>query len=648
MAADRAAQIQGFSDLKEIGSGGFAKVYAATEDFFDRRVAVKVLTQELDASDRRRFERECRTMARLSDHPNVVTLYSAGYTDDDRPFIVMELVNGGSLADRLESGSLPWPQVQNIGVKMAEALSLAHELGVLHRDIKPANILMVGDEPKLTDFGIASFVDSVGTLTDYAVSWRYASPETFGGTRDERSDIYSLGSTLYALLNGMAPFVRTGESSINPLLNRILNEEPQRIARRDVPQDLQDLILEMLRKKPSDRPQTAASLSDRLKKIEQSQTATVDTVDVPKFSLGSDDDVLLGDSENRPANTNSLGTKALLSTDPKPDPSTVIRGPISAAAAIGQVNSNSMPSAAPDDRSIGSSKRWRVAFGSVALLIGVAVFGLVGFLTQNWVEDRSSDAEPVAIVGATPDFDVVFESSTTEDRASSGSAEPTVDSAVSTTIEADNDQAPTSETDDEPAQPLPPSTDLATKATERTTTTKPTTTRQTTTTRRTTTARSVTTQRVTTTTRRTTTRPTTTRRTTTSRPTTTRRTTTTRPTTTRRTTTTRPTTTTTTSTTMPERVTVGWDASPSGCDANNKRSFSANVNNATSGTLRLTMRILDSANNFVHGSHIYTATASNQVQVLLAGIPPGQSTVQIVNMDDDEVVSQRIVIFGTC
>ncbi len=348
MVGNNTVQIPGFSDLTEVGSGGFGTVYAATEDFTDRRVAVKVLKQGLDASDQRRFERECQTMARLSDQPNVVTLYSAGFTDDDRPFIVMELLAGGSLAERLEeNGPLDWRQVQHIGLKMADALVQAHEAGVLHRDIKPANILMVGDEPKLSDFGIASFLDSTtATSTNISVSLQHAPPETFDNIRDERSDLYSLGSTLYALLTGSAPFLRVGENSVNPLLNRILNEEPQPIARPDVPPALRSLVLEMLRKDPNERPQTAALLRERLDGISESLASTSDTVQVPPIP-GS---ALPGDGEQ----TDSTAVYSPGATAPTPS------------------NGQSPNSNPPNGR---RNRRRGVIFGGVAIIACIAVVG---------------------------------------------------------------------------------------------------------------------------------------------------------------------------------------------------------------------------------------------------------------------------------
>jgi serine/threonine-protein kinase PknK len=168
---------------------------------FDRRVAVKVLGRLISDSDRRRFDAECRIMGRLSSHPNVVTVHSAGYTDDGKPYLLMELVEGGTLADRLTAdGQVPWPGALDIIRPIADAVGRAHEAGILHRDIKPENILIAGDQPSLTDFGIAYLRDATGaTSTHITASWYHTDPETFSSNRDERSDLYSLAQLAYRL-----------------------------------------------------------------------------------------------------------------------------------------------------------------------------------------------------------------------------------------------------------------------------------------------------------------------------------------------------------------------------------------------------------------------------------------------------------------
>ncbi|MEJ2578548.1 MAG: serine/threonine-protein kinase, partial [Kineosporiaceae bacterium] len=145
-----------------LGRGGFATVYRAHQLSLGRDVAIKVLTADLATdSDRRRFDREREALARLSPHPHVVDVFDAGITPERRPYLVMRLYPGGSLADRLaERGHLPVDEVVEVITRLAAALDAAHEIGTLHRDVKPQNVLITetGD-PVLADFGIAGLVD---------------------------------------------------------------------------------------------------------------------------------------------------------------------------------------------------------------------------------------------------------------------------------------------------------------------------------------------------------------------------------------------------------------------------------------------------------------------------------------------------------
>ncbi len=261
--------IDHLSDAEVIGRGGFATVYAATNDLLGTRVAVKVLAPLTDETDRRRFERECRVMGRVSTHPSVVTVHHAGYSAEGRPYLVMELMDGGSLADRLRTGGpLGWAEAVDHGIAVAEALGHAHAEGILHRDVKPENILVAAGRPRLTDFGIAYLRDSTGaTSASISASWLHAPPETFANRRDERSDLYSLGSTLYQLVTGHAPFWRPGEDSLNPLLYRLVNEPAPHLAPEVAPPALDALLQRCLAKDPAGRPATAAACAEELRAI---------------------------------------------------------------------------------------------------------------------------------------------------------------------------------------------------------------------------------------------------------------------------------------------------------------------------------------------------------------------------------------------
>lgn len=256
------------ADLQLIAHGGFSVVYAATNTQFDRRVAVKVLNRLTSDADRRRFERECKIMGRLSDHPNVIDVYSAGYTPDERPYIEMALIEDGTLAERVRNrGPMPWPAAARQMVAVAQALAVAHESDILHRDIKPENILLAGDEPRLTDFGIAYLRDSTGSAsTQISASWLHSPPETFQNQRDERSDLYSLGSTLYTVIVGTPPFWRPEDDSLSPLMYRLLNEEAPRLQPDLAPAAVADLVASSLAKDPDARPQTALAFAAELER----------------------------------------------------------------------------------------------------------------------------------------------------------------------------------------------------------------------------------------------------------------------------------------------------------------------------------------------------------------------------------------------
>lgn len=217
--------IEELSQFHPVGSGGFSTVYSAWDEGFNRLVAVKVL-HSLDDDGRRRFDRERKIMGQLSAHPNVITPFRAGYTANRAPFLVMEYVEEGSLEDLAAAlGPLPWTDAVDYIIAATEALGHAHEQGVLHRDVKPGNILLADGVPKLTDFGIAAIREATTSQVGYTLA--HCPPETFtDGTdeRDERSDLYSMASTLYTLISGHAPFDVEGPDSQQAYMFRIIDQ----------------------------------------------------------------------------------------------------------------------------------------------------------------------------------------------------------------------------------------------------------------------------------------------------------------------------------------------------------------------------------------------------------------------------------------
>jgi serine/threonine protein kinase len=266
-------EIPGFSMHEELGRGGSAIVYKATEVALGRTVAVKVLIH-LSVDERlfQRFSQECEAMGGLSWHPHVVTVHGQGTTPEGLPYLVMEHLDQGSLADRLERESkLPWQDTMHYGVQVTDALEAAHERGLLHRDVKPENVLLdrFGDA-KLADFGIATVTGGVMTATGIITATvAHAAPEVVGGARATvASDLYSLGSTLYTLCAGGPPFLRSEDESILQLIARVAVEPPPDLRSYGVPDDVTALVERLLAKEPSQRPAEAGSVIQSLQDLQ--------------------------------------------------------------------------------------------------------------------------------------------------------------------------------------------------------------------------------------------------------------------------------------------------------------------------------------------------------------------------------------------
>jgi len=269
-----------------LGAGGMGEVYRARDTRLERTVAIKILPAQLssDPIRKQRFEREARTISSLN-HPHICVLHDVGH-QDGVDYLVMECVEGETLAKRLEKGPLPLEQVLKYGAQIADALDKAHRSGVVHRDLKPGNIMLTATGAKLLDFGLAKpavAAASVATLTAAVTqttpmtqegtivgTFQYMSPEQVEGKEvDGRSDIFSLGAVLYEMLTGQRAF--PGKSQLS-VASAILEKEPEPISavKPMAPPALDHAIRRCLAKDPDERWQTARDLALELKWIAES------------------------------------------------------------------------------------------------------------------------------------------------------------------------------------------------------------------------------------------------------------------------------------------------------------------------------------------------------------------------------------------
>jgi eukaryotic-like serine/threonine-protein kinase len=265
-----------------LGAGGMGEVYRARDTRLERIVAIKILSQlSSDPAHRQRFEREARAISSLN-HPNICVLYDIGH-HDGIDYLVMECVEGETLAKRLEKGPLPADQVLKFGAQIADALDKAHRAGIIHRDLKPGNIMLTPTGAKLLDFGLAkpgsALADVAMTATKLETpvtergtivgTFQYMSPEQIEGRDlDGRSDIFSLGAVLYEMVTGQHAF--EGKSRLS-IASAILEKEPAPITTTKplAPAALDHAIRSCLAKDPNDRWQTARDLSHELKWISE-------------------------------------------------------------------------------------------------------------------------------------------------------------------------------------------------------------------------------------------------------------------------------------------------------------------------------------------------------------------------------------------
>ncbi|TNC23951.1 Stk1 family PASTA domain-containing Ser/Thr kinase [Amycolatopsis alkalitolerans] len=273
-----------------IARGGMSSVYRGSDTRLDRPVAIKIMDPRFadDRSFVERFEREARSAAQLH-HPNVVTVHDQGF-DEDHAFLVMELVDGGTLRDLLEErGSLDVPLALAITEQMLAALAAAHAAGLVHRDVKPENVLIgrTGTPPtgvvKVADFGLVRAVASSGTTSSSIIlgTVTYLAPEQVTtGQAGERGDVYSAGIVLYEMLTGQAPY--TGDTAISVAYRHVNDDVPApSTVTPGVPPALDDLVLRATRRDPEARPADAGVFLRELRQIRASLGLAPVPVPVP-------------------------------------------------------------------------------------------------------------------------------------------------------------------------------------------------------------------------------------------------------------------------------------------------------------------------------------------------------------------------------
>ncbi len=301
---------------RRLGHGGMGTVYAGVHDQTGHWAAIKVLAENLSADPRfrERFQGEVDTLKRLN-HTNIVKLIGYG-EEDGQLFFVMELVEGMSLEASLLAGQrFPWQQVVDIAVQVCSALKHAHDHGVIHRDLKPANLLITADGTiKLTDFGIAKLFGVSGlTMAGSMIGTPdYMAPEqTQGQPATARSDLYSLGCVMFALITGKPPFT---SPSITQIIDRVRTDDPPPLRNlvADVPEPMERVVAQLLSKDPSQRIATPKALANLLRAMQHALTSKSlpierPTADPSQASPSSDGAQAAGRSREEPSPSNATG-----------------------------------------------------------------------------------------------------------------------------------------------------------------------------------------------------------------------------------------------------------------------------------------------------------------------------------------------------
>jgi eukaryotic-like serine/threonine-protein kinase len=357
--------------VRRIAVGGMGEVWEADDTVLGRRVALKVLVEELAADDQatRRFVREARATARLA-HPNVARVYDFGRAGG-APFLVMELLEGQTLAGRTASGPLPPAEATRIAAAVADALDAAHQRGIVHRDVKPSNVMLTPDgDVKVMDFGIAAAADETHSTTGSGLyaTVAYVSPERVAGEpATPASDVYSLGAVLYELLCGRPPF-----SGSSPALvaRAHLHDQPVPVRQLApwVPARLAEACELALAKDPARRPSSAAAFATRLRAAVPAGAPAADSPPGPPTRR----------LHHREAYPGRAGA------DPEPAGTEAAPGPAASEAAPGPAVTTVQVGAGPPV--------WRRRRRRVTVLLGVVLMALLAVVAARELGGRAGEA----------------------------------------------------------------------------------------------------------------------------------------------------------------------------------------------------------------------------------------------------------------
>ena len=468
--ADDVPAIDGYRELREIGRGGFSRVYEALQVEFDRWVAIKVLNDPIiDSGHIAEFERECRLMGNLSRHPNIVSVHTSVFTRDRRPCIVMELFSHGSYQNILShTGPLALEELLSLSVLMAGALATAHQRGVIHGDVKPQNIFRSEfNTPALGDFGIAALADTVGDSDKLRASAHYAAPELLEqgpSASSPAADQYSLAATVYTLATGQRPHASSSGQSTQELLQRVMTEPPPRLE-AGYPDTFATTLHKAMAHEPQQRHRDLVAFAAAIARTQQ--------------ELGyQPTDIPIGTQQSRyvaatPQQTPSqLPSPTPTSAEEHLDPTIGLASRQQHQEEITHASTTDEEPASPPDN--GSGKHgtrgsffwnkfpfWAKAASATATLVVLAV---IVWIVVNQFTDNDSDTDPV-VVDATDDISTQRPTDNSTDTAIES---PTIDDTTQRPTDNSTDTAIESPTIDDTTQPptQPPTDDTNQSASE--------------------------------------------------------------------------------------------------------------------------------------------------------------------------------------